>query len=1129
MRADDLLTEIEPLAYPARSRRLADLRRHAGDPSLHAMLDDLGGRGHYERSLALFVAAAVRDEESLARVAAMMRDPATDLALSAIEWAARLGVPYGPFEELLGDAPHAVRAAVYHGVRRFRRADLAERLIDVVAARWGEEEAATLLPACGERVVRERLDGMAHAVGNWHSLGWAHPGPVLDHAERVLPATPEGMRRFWWSWHGCGIAAAVRHAPDRVITLLERFSPADDLPFDLLPRMRELLTADPARTLPLLLAAERRHLLPGLLGRRAVREWVARRGGPDLVAVLRAVRDHVQVFTMLLRDCPPSRRDELFAAAMDGVDLAAAELDPRILDVLPHAARAREARRMLGLRQVAEHPARTWEVTSFLPFDEALPVLRKVARGSDADERARGYAALIRCAARARDPEVITRLLDTCLDRLRNEQDPVRAEAVGALSALPARLLRAAHVPAFTRIAEDALRARDCSYQTRRQLTELATSILRQGARDGDAELLALAFEVLRRLAGQTGTLHLPRLDEGLPAGREYALGRAMAAYLSRASARDDHRLALALAWALRRRATGVPEIEDALERALDAREDSVIRQAIDLWLAPPRTRAERVGRVVAREPSAVVFPRVFATIARERTDLLSLVLSDRPPSGRFRHPSVRYVPIAPRGWARRWTARQRTAYLESLHRVAGDVSAPTSDRGRAVAALADVPDAVPDDLRRYYDPELRRFFDDTDAYLARIALSSAVWLPSPEEVLPDLLDHASSDDAHVAMYAASRAARFVPPSALREALAPVIADGKITSRKEALRILLRERAPDAMDVVAAAWDDPEQHRDVRVAIASAARQHLSDPQARRILGEAARGPRELAQQVVGAPPYMIEERHRARYAALMLEVARSPAPQAVLAAIPALPPWASYDPGVAELLAGHVTALEDTATWRPALSALLSCALAGHGLAELATAAAGLAAAPDSPDAGAERDRPAGQRLAELVAQVRLLYGRDRGRAGPLVRALAGRLPEPLDAELIAAALPWDAPGVAADLDALAARPLGGVLATGRVARALAFGRYTHDLDGEAGFPFRGGAVPEPEEAHPHAARLAGRDDLASGLFACALTAHHGERTGWREEWRETLRRLRAHPHPDVAHAARALHTAAE
>jgi len=62
-----------------------------------------------------------------------------------------------------------------------------------------------------------------------------------------------------------------------------------------------------------------------------------------------------------------------------------------------------------------------------------------------------------------------------------------------------------------------------------------------------------------------------------------------------------------------------------------------------------------------------------------------------------------------------------------------------------------------------------------------------------------------------------------------------------------------------------------------------------------------------------------------------------------------------------------------------------------------------------------------------------------------------------------------------------------------------------------------------------PHAVRLGARGDLAGGLFATVLTRHHGPRAGWPPPWRDLLRRLRAHPEPDVAYVAAGVYTADE
>lgn len=101
-------------------------------------------------------------------------------------------------------------------------------------------------------------------------------------------------------------------------------------------------------------------------------------------------------------------------------------------------------------------------MTAFLPFEEARPVLEELTRRPDADERATGYALLIRCAGRERTPAALAAALESS-GRLRNEQDPVRLSALDALASVPEGLLRAEHGAAIARLAEDALGARDSS------------------------------------------------------------------------------------------------------------------------------------------------------------------------------------------------------------------------------------------------------------------------------------------------------------------------------------------------------------------------------------------------------------------------------------------------------------------------------------------------------------------------------------------------------------------------------------------------------------------------------------------------------------------------------------------
>lgn len=1095
---DELLNEVEPLSHGQRCHRLAERGRElAGRPdALQALLTALAERGPYERLLAAQLAVMTGHLPHLTRATA---DPDADISRYAIGHAIRLGLPDDAVMEIVRDAPAVHRAAAYRAVRRDRRSDLAERLADEVRGRWGDREAAGLLVVCSAEAVAARLGDLAHAVPNWGALARRHPHAVLDHAESVLAELPRPLREAWWTATAAGIEVAATHAPERVIDLLERY-----------PANRSwhcagrLLDADPVRTLALYLGAGQRHQLTRLLRRRAVRRRLASLPDDRLAEVGRAVRDVEESLIDLLRSVPPGRRDALFTEVMADVDQSQATYSPYLLSVLPLRRRVAEARRMLALRSVADDPRQTRWITAFLPYDEAEPVLRAVTRRSDALDRADGYRSLIACAGRARDPEVVTRML-AALGRLRNEQDPVRQAAVQALTGIPPRLWTAGHVPVLDRFVEDAVNARDCSYQTRRDLSRLAAAIFEEGARQDEPAMLEYGLRVLERLAGSVGTVSVHRLSRVLRRGQEAELVRRLAPYLEAEARHDRHQLAFLLAEALDRRGHDLPELQRALERALTATGESDAIRAVDFWLAPPRTRGERVEALLTADPSVVMLGSVFNELAARRTDLLEYFLGRRARKGRFAQSGVRRVRYVPRQLVRRWTGRQREAYAELLERVVWNTSLPLHERAQAVRMLGEVPAIEAGRLRHL----------ESEVLLRRAMLTTLPWTARPQEVLAELLSYAGSDDAHVAVSAAARAARFVRPAELPAALEPVLAEGKITARKEAVRLLAGHHAPGAMARLRGLWEAEGQHKDVRVAIVSAVLGLLDEPGAWDLLTEAvamARGDgagdavADLVAPVLGAQPLDVPSRWRAALGELIIAATLAEERTVRLPAVAALPRWIAHAPGAMERLAEVARDLDDGASWRAAVRGLVTGACSGYEPEVLRRTVRALAAAPAEPDAGAARDRPAAQRLADVVEVLRRWH---QAEGEPIVPGLPDDLPPDLAAELLAGTLDWDAPRPA--LERLVAT-VPGVLSAVETGEFLA-----------------GSAEDVPmERVLPQAEWLAGQGEKGA-LLATALAASCGPRSGWAAPWRELVRRVRASGHPEAAHQALRVTTADE
>ncbi|MHA3703999.1 hypothetical protein ACXR2U_17660, partial [Jatrophihabitans sp. YIM 134969] len=454
MDADALLRQIAPLPFPERQRRLVEVaRREIGGPSWQTLLLGLLTRGAYERRCALLMAGVVRD---LDHVRASLGVGGPDERVHALVVGIRLGLTAGELEALLPGLSRAGRQAMIRTVRRDSTPEVADALLPAVRAALGDPAAAGVLPACSPEVVAAHLAGLDWAVTSWAALGHRHPGVVLDHLERTLAATPRALWSDELRRLGAGLAACTPHAPDRVLTVLERCPPGVALPPHVTGRLAVLARHDPERTAALLLR-------PGAgvrLGRALVDALAAL---PDdlLGRLLAATARHAQ--GNVLRHLPPHRRVGVHRIARGE---ATGAVDLAVLDLLPWPERHLLARAALARHDVADHPDQRLAYVARLPFAEAEPLLAAVTREPTAERRALGYALLLTAARGSRDPAVVEVVL-TRLTRLPNEQDPVRVAAVRGVAELPGRWLTAAAADAAVGVAADAVAAPDASWATR--------------------------------------------------------------------------------------------------------------------------------------------------------------------------------------------------------------------------------------------------------------------------------------------------------------------------------------------------------------------------------------------------------------------------------------------------------------------------------------------------------------------------------------------------------------------------------------------------------------------------------------------------------------------------------------
>jgi hypothetical protein len=783
-------------------------------------LDELARGDWFARRLGVVAAAAVRDEAHLARA---LDDPLT--RGHALDSAS---VPEHAIERLVLGGSLEGRRGAYLWLRKQRRIALADRLLDGVLARWGDTEGAALLPACSPEVVAARLPTLAHAVAGWRGLVSRHPDVVVGYVSRHLAALAPAEASRWFD-HSAVLGLVARYRPGDVLDWLERHRPAGTLPYQVLVQLERLLAVDTARTVAYLCGDPTRVArMGGFARRRSVRDRLVTLPDDALGGLLAASGPAEALVAQVLHRLPPSRREAVFDLAYAGRDRSRDVLPDAVVRVLPHARRHAEARRMLALPAVAAEPATRLWAASLLPYAEAEPLLDEAIRARSADERALGYGYLVRAAAAERDPRVIVALLGR-LDRLRNEQDPVRSHVLSELSKVGPDLFATESLPGLAALVTATLESRDASHASRAALFGFATRTLWYRAVEHDAALLDWALSTVAALARRGGGSWYPTpLDRVLRRGQEHAMVERLLPHLEADLARGETGQLFALVNGLAKRAWNVPALMALLPRTLELKRNPPVDRALALWLAPPRGRTDRVAALVADEPSLIANRHVLCRVVRRRPDLLEEhALSGRAPRGRFA-PSGRWVPRVDRRDLLAWAPAQVTKFARLLDDEIADRK--VNDWQRATSARLRV--AVPGT-----DPAATPLVDHPEVLIAEAALTGLPDGDDPAAALPVLLARTDGDRARVTLYAASRCARDVDPPRLAALLGDLLANApKVTARKEAARLLSTLRVPGAADALLAALERPDQHRDVRAAVVGALRGWPDDPRVWRFL-----------------------------------------------------------------------------------------------------------------------------------------------------------------------------------------------------------------------------------------------------------------------------------------------------
>ena len=1074
MKAAELLSQLDPLSYPERQLTLARVARKTSSSELRPLLQSLNG-DLYQAHCALTMASVAGDVDFL--VTAFSWDWPHARRRAAALLADIAAVPSGLLEATLR-LDMTSRQAFFRKIRRVGREDLAALLIGPVSERFGPKEACLLLSALSADAFKAWLPRLAYRLQSWRTPAGRHPALVLTYLAEELQRCGRPWRDEVWKRFSSALGILAQKKPGELLKLASELGSPRTVWWLFSSHWGTLAAGEPLLLVKLLLSDDYRgfwkqHGLPaGVLSRLRSFDSDTRLA---FVEPLAGSERHLE---QALRAVAPSQRKALFTGATARLDLSQQLWGPNFMKVLPHSVRAAEAERMLALPAVSSNLESTIYRLGQLPPDKADERLRELVRNPKAETRAlvRGAISTGPGLYRARLKETVSELRS-----LKNEADPVRFNALQALSFWPYCCSKEEHIPDLRAVLQDVCEARDTSEATRSAFRRMALQWIELA--EIESALFNFGLEVLRSLTDASAALYLSSIRNFSKERRE-ALLKALLPRIDKEIERENLHPLFALCNALGDRVWEHPKIEQRLQALTSNSQEWDAKNAIRYWLSHPKKRAERVEELLRQDPSAIAVPSVLSVVGRRRQDLLDPYLQKKPTRGTFLSGDTIYV-LPLYGDFHLWLPRQQEAFAE-IH------SLVYSDQERTLASRAHSIRLVGELCFLSHEP-FERYFEHSELALREAALGAT---RSPEP----LLAHLNSQEARVAAYRLARLVRDSRPERAKElVMLGLERPNKLTAKKELYRLLgvLREFAP-----LAEAWREEGQHRDLRVAILHAWQEMLDLAEARELFQEAFRAEDHwLVRAALAVPRNALPQDHRVEWVEQIQTLVGHPEPTLGAVVWIKLRSWAAEAPERLALTAVEGLTDLDSTAWRQAVELLLSCAMVQDG--HLARSARLLMAQDSEVREG--RDLPARQRLRHLVNRARA--EEDDSLRKQLLKEFAGvSLPEA-----------WQRFTVRASTDSWA--EMASEVETFEEMEAL-----LSAVKLEVARPSW-----EPDDVIKVARELAVAESPTARRLAVDLLAHAGTRTRWNETCRKLLEQLRRDDYSGVAERAGLLVTRPE
>lgn len=986
LKKENLLKELDSAGFSGRAHTIALLgRSHKGSPEYSQLLHSMLEGGVYEAQLALIGAAATQDANV---ILSALKHPKASIRNQASGLVAKVAAD----DDIMGvvsELSHECRLKLLRSISFLNRQGAAERLLPVVHASWGAEEAAILLTACRKETAGKWLTNIGYAVNNWGKLAGRQPEAVAEYFRSTLEQAAPREKSFVWGRFSSAVEILCRSHAELILDCANNHAPQERLPSALKKQMGTLVRHHPVAVYGLLIRSESRSDLiasgvPDSILKQnkyfTIDQWIE---------LARLLTDYPLHIAKILKNMAPSKRKVIFDSVYEEDKRGELVFPEVLLYELPHALRDKEAERMLGLRKINEYRDKKLSVTAALSIDKSRKLLVQATAVSGADERAMALVQLIRSTVLSRRGMNETLLY---AGRIRNDQDPVRNAVMRELSASPASMFTDEDVQALTVLVDSVIEARDTSYATRAATQALALNILRFNSTRSESDIFTFALSTIAKLVKQTGQLALPLLEENYPPGIEQHIFEELYPLAVKALQKEDYSLVMNMAGSFGKKAGNIPKLQQLLKEGLKAKSDANVKWAARLWLVPYKTRDERIEKLLKLDKSFITLNEVFQHLHHKRQEWLTPFISGALIKGRFLSGKTIYAISADDGF-NRWLPSQQRSFGTILERIATDSRHSLHERTRAIKAMGRMPDLNPDILLK--------FLQDEETMLVEAALHAFSFIEEPEKALPMLLNHLDGDRARVAMYSIPRCIRRVNPIMLSGILRELLGREKLktTVRKEAIRLLGAYRSVDSIPLLMNEFNKPDAHKDVIIAIGHAARQLLDDGHSWTILHTMASSEKsDIPQSLLMQQPGALPEAYRSRYLELVLTITGHADPDTSRMAINSMIRWINGNEQVIAAAAARIILdLKDSYRWESAVRTLTEVCRDGEVNETVIDVVRDLVSTVINEDWNAtpQRDLPHRQRLLKLVNQLTSLPKTTRAGLEPLYGGIIGCLLE--------------------------------------------------------------------------------------------------------------------------------------